>query len=139
MSLSLHDKLYHSSIAGAVFLVASLPQLYTRTNKLVSGVAGSPCPDYKSRLIHTLLFFVCIALVMKFVDKVKNNKLITKYSIYGALLFFFLSSPEMYSVTNRLVGAHLQYDPACPSVSAVILHTVVYVACLVGFMSLSQQ
>ena len=76
---------------------------------------------------------------MKFYDKVSSNEMIAKYAIYGSLFFFLLSSPEVYTLTNSVVGSRLNVDPACPSLNAVCVHTVVYVLCVMGMMTLGNH
>ena len=51
-----------------------------------------------------------------------------KYSFYSALIFFFVSSPMLYQLTQRLNGHFITVsDPAgCPSNSGLMLHTCVF-------------
>jgi len=134
--MDLKQKLYYSGVVAAVFLVASLPQLYSKSNPLVSE-SGS-CPTYKSRLLHVVLFYAITVLVMKFVlESDKSFQTISKYAINGALLFFLLSSPESYSLTNGLIG-ELSED-GCPTMKGLVVHTAVYMLALVGLMSLPKE
>jgi hypothetical protein len=51
-----------------------------------------------------------------------------KYSFYSALIFFFISAPVMYQLTNKING-HLfnVVDQAgCPSNSGLLLHTAIF-------------
>lgn len=132
----LKQKLYHSGVAAAIFLVASLPQLYSKSNSLVSDSGN--CPTHKSRLLHVVLFYAISVLVMKFVLKSdKSFQTMSKYAINGALLFFLLSSPETYSLTNSVVGG--LSDNGCPTIKGLAVHTVVYLVALVGLMSLPKD
>ena len=134
--MDLKQKLYHAGVASAVFLVVSLPQLYSKSNSLVS--ESGNCPTYKSRLLHMILFYALSVLVMKFVLKSdKDFRTLSGYATHGALLFFLLSSPEAYKLTNGLVDG-LSED-GCPTLKGLGVHTVLYLVALVGLMSMSKD
>jgi hypothetical protein len=51
-----------------------------------------------------------------------------KYSFFSALIFFFISSPIMYQLMNRIHG-HLfiiANEHGCPSNSGLLLHTFLF-------------
>jgi hypothetical protein len=60
-----------------------------------------------------------------------------KYSFYGSLTYFFLSSTEMYMLTNSVIGGTA--DDGCPTVKGIVIHAVVYMLLLVGLMSLPKD
>lgn len=138
--MDFNQKLYHAAISSCVFLVASLPYGYGKTNGLIS--AEGDCPTYKSKLLHTLGFFALSLLVMKFMGKCKGNsmeekpfELMVKYATYASLLFFLLSSTEAFKLTGSLVDG-LADPSGCPTLTGVVVHTVLYGGALLGLMCL---
>ena len=135
--MDFNQKLYHAAISSCVFLVASLPYGYGKTNGFIS--ADGDCPTYKSKLLHTLGFFALSLLVMKFVGKSeKPLQLMVKYATYASLLFFLLSSTEAFKFTGSLVNG-LADSTGCPTMTGVVVHTVLYGAALIGLMSLPKD
>lgn len=51
-----------------------------------------------------------------------------KYSFYAALIFFFVSSPMMYQMMQKINGHIINVSDAsgCPSNSGLLLHTFIY-------------
>jgi len=51
-----------------------------------------------------------------------------KYSFYAALIFFFVSSPMMYQLTQKINGHFMNVldNSGCPSNSGLLLHTFIY-------------
>lgn len=129
-------KLIASALSAAVFAGVSLPHLYNRSNKLLH--TNGVCPNYKSKLAHMLVFVALSVLLMKYVSKSdKSLRQQIKYSIWGALLFFFVSSEEMYRLTSSFVQ-DLAVD-GCPSVKGLAVHTGVYALALYGLMLLADN
>lgn len=62
----------------------------------------------------------------KYVHLTTGKKI--KYSFYSSLIFFFVSSPIMYQVTQRLNGHLINVsDPSgCPSNSGLLIHTCLF-------------
>jgi hypothetical protein len=63
----------------------------------------------------------------------KSDGLIAKYSFYGSLIFFLLSSPELYKLTNSIIGSTSDFN-GCPSETGLYVHTVAYILILLGVM-----
>jgi hypothetical protein len=61
-----------------------------------------------------------------------------KYSFYSALIFFFVSSPIMYQLMNRLYGHYFMVSDAngCPSNSGLLLHTFIFFIIIFTAMNL---
>jgi hypothetical protein len=129
----LNKKLEFSALGAVVFAVTSLPMLYSYTNKYAN--AEGDCPMYKTKLFHTFVFFLLNLAVMYYFSKLETG-LKVKYSIYGALVFFFLSSTEMYNFTDNFVNTSRS---GCPTLTGIVVHAVVYGAVLVGLMSLPKD
>ena len=62
-----------------------------------------------------------------------------KYSFYSALIFFFISSPMMYQLTQKINGQLFNVsDPSgCPSNSGLLLHTVLFFLIILIVMSIN--
>lgn len=71
----------------------------------------------------------------------KSNGLKFKYSLYSALVFFLLASPQMFSFVQRILGSVVQIaDPnGCPTHFGLILHTIVFLGVLFLMMSLPRD
>ncbi len=138
MSLDLKQKAIHAGALAALFLVVSLPQVHGVTKKF-AGDVNDKCPKYQSKLFHTLIFAVLAIVLMKYVAKSdKSFALMLKYAIYSTLVYFLLSSPEVYKFTDGLIG---QYTGAltngdCPTTTGLAIHTAVYFVVLVLMMGM---
>jgi len=71
----------------------------------------------------------------------KSNGLKFKYSLYSALAFFLLASPQMFTFVQKILGAFVQIaDPnGCPTHFGLILHTLVFLGLLFLMMSLPRD
>jgi len=137
-SLSLNNKIYHSTMAALLFVIVSLPQVYEQTNRFVSTISNN-CPTIEGRFIHTLVFFVANYVMMKIMnsyrhaDERKSDALMVKYAFYGTLLFFFISSRETYLLTGKLING--LSENGCPTIKGIVVHGLVFIAILVLMMS----
>jgi hypothetical protein len=130
-----NKKLRHSAWAALVFVIVSLPQVYNVTNSVLP-TAINGCPTPVGLLLHTLVFFAVLFFIMKTVtlrDTHKPSGLLAKYAFWSALIFFFLSSREMYAVTGSVISG-LADSNGCPTLTGVLVHGLVYVAVLVAVM-----
>lgn len=71
----------------------------------------------------------------------KSPGLKFKYSLYSALAFFFLASPQMFSFVNTILGSYIKIadQNGCPTQYGLILHTVVFLGLLYLMMSLPRD
>jgi hypothetical protein len=71
----------------------------------------------------------------------KNPGLKFKYSLYSALAFFLLASPQVFSFVNSLIGSFAKVsDPnGCPTAFGLILHTIIFLGLLYLMMSLPRD
>ncbi len=111
----------------------SLPQVYGKTNGFLS--EQSDCPTFRTRLLHFVAYLVLVILALKYLVKVdKPSPDVTGYALYAALLFFLVSSPEMYQLTNSLFGASLKLaDGSCPTFNGVLVHTAFFAVCMAAW------
>lgn len=125
--------LKHASLAGVIFLLVSLPQVYGQSNSLLK--EQGECPNYKSKLMHFVVFLALVVLALKFLAKVDKqwNELLG-YALYAALLYFLVSSQEMYQLTHSLIGENVKMvEGSCPTLYGVAIHTVVFALCLASW------
>lgn len=66
----------------------------------------------------------------------KNYGLKMKYSFYSALIFFMISSPQMYKFTSRFTDTAIN---GCPTSLGLIMHTIFFMLALFGFMNLPKD
>ena len=134
------SNLKHAAVPSALFLVLSLPQLYGKTGGLFGGEDN--CPNVKTRLLHTLAFFALTYLVAKYHDTSASRDHLVRYSLHSALAFFALSSPELYALTDNILGrvngdlAQQMGSFGCPSMVGVGIHTVLFALFLTWAKSL---
>lgn len=133
-----NKKLLWSGIGGALFILVSLPQTYTQTGRLTT-TSYYNCPTPEGKFIHSGLFFAVNYFAMKLAASQgwlgmegKSDSLMAKYSLYGTLLYFFLSSSDTYALTNNLIG-NTANEGGCPEVKGIMIHGLVYLL-LVMFM-----
>lgn len=69
-----------------------------------------------------------------------SDSLKWKYSFYSALLFFIISSPQIYKITHRIFSKYIKIaNDGCPTAFGLVLHSVVYMVALFGFMKLPKD
>mgnify|MGYP006146752089 CR=1 FL=1 len=135
------DNLKKTALPAGMFMLLSLPQVYGKTNDLFK-TGGENCPTFKTRLLHTLAFFVLSYLSVKFYgEKISQNKMV-RYALCSALLFFLLSSPELYQLTGSLMGnVNSEFSAKmgqsnCPTLTGVLVHTAAFSLVLSWVMTL---
>ena len=128
-----HKKLHCAAICAGLFLLVSLPTVYSYTSRFID--VESSCHVYKTKLFHTLVFFLLNMLVMHYYSSLELM-LKVRYSIYGALVFFLLSSNEMYNATSSVVKTAVD---RCPTTTGLVLHSLAYGGALYGLMSLPRD
>jgi hypothetical protein len=132
---TLEQKVNISLGSAMLFALLNLPVTYKLTDsffpyKLYNKSSG--CPTHMGLLVHTVVFFVITYLTMG--DAEKSDKI--RNSLYGTLIFFFISSPMMYSVVASIFGSKLASQMGCQTFSGVFLHAAVYFLALVAVMYL---
>lgn len=131
------QKLKISFGSALLFAAVNLPATYQFTNQispLPLFNSATNCPTKFGLLAHTLVFFAVTFATMG--DPTKNTGIKLKHSLYGTLIFSFLSSPMAYTLTGSLLGPQIASSTGCPTLLGVLLHAVLYCAALVGVMYL---
>lgn len=60
-------------------------------------------------------------------------------SFIAALLFFLISSPEMYQLTRRIFGSWVSSPTGCSSMAGLALHAVVFLLITWGLMNVTAK
>ena len=131
------QKLRISLGSAALFALINLPATYKLTNNLLPFNLYNEttnCPTSTGLLVHTVVFFLVTLVSMSGAYIDQGTKI--KHSLYGSLIFFFISSPAMYSFVGGLFGSNFADFNGCPTLYGVLLHAFVYAAALVGVMYL---
>lgn len=118
--------LQQAALGGLAFFAVSLPDFYARSNKFLA-VDGN-CPSWKSRLLHTIAFFVVTYLIITYVEKPEDKSNVMKRCMASTLLFFILSSPEVYRLTDSFGFMDTADDnTACPTMTGILAHSGLFV------------
>jgi hypothetical protein len=117
--------LQQAALGGLAFFAVSLPDFYARSNKFLH-VDGN-CPSWKSRLLHTIAFYVVMYLVITYVEKPEDKSNVMKRCMASTLLFFLLSSPEVYRLTDSFKILDTADDNACPTMTGILAHSGLFV------------
>lgn len=134
----LKDHKFQASLTSAlIFLVVSQPKVYHVTNKKFN--IDSVCPTLITKLLHVVVFFILSLAVMHWFTHEHNNNVLmqAKCAYFAAILFFFLSSPEVYNFTNNLFG--LTNDVNCPAQDGILLHGIVFLGVIYALMNIHES
>jgi uncharacterized membrane protein YwzB len=131
------QKLQISLSSAALFTFMNMSSTYKLTdslldNKLLDSV--TKCPNFAGIIIHTIVFFVLTFFSMQGSEVNIFTKL--KHTIYGTLIYFFVSNPVTYKLVASLFGNWVADSNGCPTDIGVFLHTIVYLMVLFGVMFL---
>lgn len=129
-----NQKLAISASSALLFAAINLPFTYKLTDKYISDAIAdeSGCPSNLGLVIHTVVFLTLSFLMMG--NPFEETGLKLKYSMYGALLFFFFSSPVMYSLVGGILGEEYSTREGCQSTKGVLLHSALYGLALFAVM-----
>ncbi len=135
---SLQKKIMISLVSANLFLIINLinlPATYNFMNKI--GLSfynkATGCPTHIG-LIHNALIFFIISYITMGNSASKGVKI--KHSLYGTLIYYFVSSPALYSLMGKLLGNQIADVNGCPTTIGIILHSFVYFLILVAVMYL---
>ena len=127
------SNLKHAVVPASLFFVLSLPQLYAKTGSYMGDSSADGCPSMKTRLLHALAFFVLTYLLTKYTDSEADKSHLVRYSLYSALGFLVLSSPELYKLTGTVLGkvssdlsARMGTSYCNPSMTGIAVHSGVF-------------
>ena len=125
--------------SALLFAVVNISDSYELTNKLIPLELYNKekkCPTNLGILFHTLVFFIMTYCSMG--KSELNNDIKLKHTIYGTLLFFFVSSPTIYSVLSSFLGKEYATINGCYTLLGLLFHTVIFCILLIGLMYLPE-
>ena len=126
---TLQKKINISIVLSFLFFLLNHPNSYKMFEKIFRlKLYENGCPTNSGLLCNTLVFFIITYLTMG--HPLKNQWFKLKNTTYGTLIFYMISSPAMYYLTNML----LNNKKICPTINMVILHSVIYCLFLIGVM-----
>lgn len=147
------QKLSWSLISALLFIIVS-PQFYTLFSKGQTDAApDSNCQTAQGRFTSAGLFFILNYFVMKIAIGYSQSRssydgsspksqmsdfLIIKYSLYTTMLYFVVSSNELYEMSGKLISG-LSNQKGCPHMQGVLVHAVVFLVLLVLMMYLPKD
>jgi uncharacterized membrane protein YozB (DUF420 family) len=139
---NLQKNILVSLVLGLLFFLVSSSYTYELTNKTGLGVFfEDKCQTGLGHIVHTLVFFLLVLGFMMLrnwmVSENKSVLLLAKYAITSALVFFIISSTEVYAVVNQLIP--VSNNSGCPTMMGVGVHTVVYTLLVFGLMFLPKD
>ena len=129
---SFNQKLSISFNSAILFYFLNLPTTYKYTSSLINKTLISlNCPTNLGIILHTFIFFAISYFSMSKSNIDYYFKL--KHSIYGTLIYFFISSQPFYSFIKMLLNSKITN---CPDNIGVLIQSILYCAALVGLMYL---
>lgn len=141
---TLNQKLSISLASAGLFALVNLPCTYNFTNRLSTDFfkvslynEEKRCPTNIGLVVHAIVF-----LLLTYASMYKSNQpegIKWKHSIYGALIFYLISSPAVYSVVSKLFGDRISTPDGCPKNEGILLHSLVYASVLLGVMYLPES
>lgn len=91
------------------------------------------CTKQKELFLLTFIFGVMSFFSM--CPKI-DIKMRLRHSIYGALIFFMLSSPSIFAIINGTLGNKYSSSSGCPTIYGIALSSVLYCLFLIMMMQL---
>jgi Na+/melibiose symporter-like transporter len=122
MNIIQDENVQEKMITLMIFLIIAQPKIYKITNSYFNN--HTDCPTLISKLIHIIIFFILTIIMLYFVKKRLNNYVLIKYALISSLLFFFLSSPELYNLTDEIFK--IETDINCPNQKSIMLHGIIF-------------
>jgi hypothetical protein len=132
---SIIDKLIKSALGAGIMVAVSHPQTYSLVENIVSKqgvISVNGCPTATGHLVHTAVFMVLIYALMLVTsyntpDIFRKPLLVLlKYAFFSALIFFVLSSAEIYKFVNKFTGGVTADFNGCPTNYGILLHAFIY-------------
>jgi len=131
---SSEQKLAISIFSAALYSIINLKQTYKFTDMILPwSTENLGCPTAMGILTHSLVFFIISYISMW---NIPNKMVKIKHSLYGTLIFFFLSNPVFYKFLGKLFGGTVSSYLGCPTTFGILLTSFIYCIALLGVMYL---
>lgn len=133
----LKKKIIISLKPAAIFVLLNLPAVYQLTNKFFGKTWDevAACPTPLGVVIHSAVFFLISYALMRNPRTSRETKV--KHSLTSALLFAILSSGHAYKVVSKVLPS-VTTSSGCPTIVGIAVQTVLFIAGLVGIMSVKK-
>jgi hypothetical protein len=134
---TLNKKIQISIFSGLIYFIVNLPETYKLTNKILNSYTDNNCPTLIGSILHTCIFFIITYLSMY--KSTKDNGIKLKHTVYGTLIYYFVSSPALYNISHILFGNTISDNNGCPTLLGILLHDIIYIIILIGIMYLPEK
>jgi len=127
-----------SVLSALVFYLIMNPFTFKATRGLfgpwISDSSG--CPTFNGTLLHSVVYGIVIFALML---RPGSGGLPTfeklKISVLSALLFYIISSPNLFKFVNKKVGGWVSDPKGCPTPQGSLLHTMVFLLITYAMMN----
>lgn len=127
-----NQKLAISLNSAILFYIINHPTTYNFTSSLLDRtLIALNCPTNLGIILHTIIFFFITYYSMN--NAKINEGIKIKHSLYGTLIYFFISSQAFYSFIQLILNINLSN---CPSNLGIIMLSIIYCFSLVAVMYL---
>ena len=125
---TLEQKVKISLGSTGLFFLLNSPNSYKFvSNILNTNLVEDNCPNHLGIFINTLIFFVFTYISMG--DPFENSLFKLKNTTYGSLIYFLISSPTIYYLSNKMLNFK-----DCRNTVSLLVHSAIYFIILVGVM-----
>lgn len=129
---NLNQKLAISLNSAVLFFLVNHPSTYNLTSSILDKtLIALNCPTNLGIILHTLIFFTITYLSMN--NARINEGIKVKHSLYGTLIYFFISSQAFYSFIQLVLNKNLSN---CPTELGIFIQSIIYCFSLVAVMYL---
>ena len=125
---TLEQKVKISLGSSGLFYLLNSSSSFSFISKFLNlNLIENGCPTHQGIFVNTMLFFIITYLSMG--DPFKKQLFKLKNTTYGTLVYFMISSPTVYYITNKILNLN-----ECRSTVSLMIHSAIYFILLVGIM-----
>jgi len=125
---TLEQKVKISLGSSGLFYLLNSSSSFSFISKFLNlNLIENECPTHQGIFVNTMLFFIITYLSMG--DPFKKQLFKLKNTTYGTLVYFMISSPTVYYITNKILNLN-----ECRSTVSLMIHSAIYFILLVGIM-----
>lgn len=138
--LSTQNKLLYPIFGTLVFILASNNTASKLIEKMFAedSIIKNNCPTIFGHFVQSIMFFILMLVIMLLLNSQQSTFwTLTKYAFYGTLLYFILTTSEMYGLMAAISGGSTSDSFGCPTQRGVILHALIYFFIMLGIMGFS--
>lgn len=131
------EKFLYSVSSALIFILVSNKSMY----KMIDEINKEPilirdnCPTIMSHFIQSIIFFILILVILMLLNSTRNNIwTLVKYAFYSTLLYFILTSSEMYGLIGIITNNTTSDSFGCPNFRGTLLHGLFYFLIIFGII-----